>query len=199
MQTINKHKTIYEIIFQQRNIFLDIFMVLVSVALLGIMANIRVSLWPVPITMQTFGVFLIAFFFGSRKGFLTILAYLLAGLVGFGVFAGYKSGYAIFLGPTAGYLIGFLFMAFFVGRMIEKGYGRTKKSVLACMIIGNIILYAFGLIGLWFYLGNIGLWKILTAGLVPFLIGDAIKIAGAVALFPYLWKGSEKLKISGTS
>ena len=193
MQIINKHKTIYEIIFQQRNIFLDIFLILVSVALLGIMANIRIPLWPVPVTMQTFGVFLIAFFFGSRKGFLTIAAYLLAGIVGFGVFAGYKSGYAAFLGPTAGYLIGFLFMAFFVGKLIEKGYGRTKSSVFLCMIIGNIILYTFGLTGLWLYLGKIGIWKVLMAGLIPFIIGDAIKIAGAVALFPYLWKGSEKL------
>ena len=193
MQTINKHKTIYEIIFQQRNVFLDIFMILVSVALLGIMANIRVPLWPVPITMQTFGVFLIAFFFGSRKGALTILAYILAGVVGFGVFAGYKSGMAAIIGPTGGYIIGFLGAAFIVGYMIEKGYGRTKKSVFWCMVVGNLIIYLFGLTGLWFYLGNIGIWKILMAGAIPFIIGDAIKIGLAVALFPYLWKGSEKL------
>ena len=61
------------------------------------------------------------------------------------------------------------------------------------MVIGNVIIYAFGLIGLKVYLGEIGLFKLLMAGLIPFLIGDSIKIAGAVALFPYLWKGSEKL------
>jgi len=199
METAIENKTLYEILFKQRNVLLDIFMVLLSVAFLGVMANIRVPLWPVPITMQTFGVFLVAFFFGSRKGLLSILTYLLAGVVGFGVFAGYKSGMAVFLGPTAGYLVGFLFAAFVVGYMIEKGYGRTKKSVLYCMVIGNLIIYAFGLIGLKLYLGNVGLLKLLMAGLIPFLIGDALKIVGAVALFPYLWKGAEKLKISGTS
>lgn len=193
METANKYKTWYEIIFRQRNVFLDIFMVLFSVVFLGVMANIRIPLWPVPITMQTFGVFLIAFFFGSRKGFLSILAYVLAGVVGFGVFTGYKSGMAALIGPTGGYLIGFLFMAFFVGLMIEKGYGRTKKSVLLCMVVGEIILYTFGLTGLWLFLGRVGLWKVLMLGLFPFVVGDALKIIGAVALFPYLWKGSERL------
>lgn len=194
-----RYKTLYELIFKQRNLFLDIFMILVSVAFLGLMANIRIPLWPVPITMQTFGVFLIAFFFGSRKGILTILAYILAGIIGFGVFSGNKSGITALLGPTGGYIIGFLFMAFFVGKMIEKGHGRTKRSVLLCMFVGEIILYIFGLTGLWLYLGNASLIKVLSLGFFPFIIGDLIKIAGAVALFPYLWKGSEKLKISGTS
>ena len=61
------------------------------------------------------------------------------------------------------------------------------------MIIGNIIIYAFGLVGLKLYLGQITLLKLLMAGLIPFLIGDFLKILGAVALFPYLWKGADKL------
>ena len=165
-----ENKTLYEALFKQRNVFLDIFMILVSVAFLGVMANIRIPLWPVPITMQTFGVFLIAFFFGSRKGFLAILAYILAGLLGIGVFAGYKSGFGVLLGPTAGYIIGFLFMAMVVGLMIEKGYGRSKSSVLLCMLIGEIILYAFGLTGLWFYLGNVSFIELLMLGFIPFII-----------------------------
>lgn len=195
METAVKYKTLYEILFRQKNVFLDIFMISFSVVFLAVMANLRIPLWPVPITMQTFGIFLIAFFFGSKKGFLSTLAYILAGVLGFGVFAGYKSGTAAILGPTGGYIIGFLFMVFFVGKMIEKGYGRTKKSVLWCMIIGEVILYAFGLTGLWLFLGNVSLWKVLTLGLFPFIIGDAIKIAGAVALFPYLWKGCEKVSL----
>ena len=188
-----ENKTLYEVLFKQRNVFLDMFMILCSVAFLGLMANIRIPLWPVPITMQTFGVFLIAFFFGSRKGFLAILAYVLAGLVGFSVFAGYKSGIAVFLGPTAGYIIGFLFMVLVVGLMIEKGYGRSKSSVLFCMLVGEVILYIFGLTGLWLYLGNVSFIKVLMLGFVPFIIGDVLKIMGAVALFPYLWKGAERI------
>jgi len=191
METQNK--TLYELYFKQKNIFLDIFMVLSSVVFLAIMANIRIPLWPVPITMQTFGVFVIAFFFGSRKGFLSVLAYILAGIVGFGVFAGYKSGMSAILGPTGGYFVGFLFAAFFAGLLIEKGYGRTKKSVFVCMIFGSLIIYLFGLIGLKMYFVNYGILKLLMVGVFPFLIGDALKAIAAVALFPYLWKGSEKL------
>ncbi len=189
METINeiKYKTIYDLLFKQKNILIDIFLMGFSVVLLGIMANITIPLWPVPITMQTFGIFLIAFFFGSRKGFLTILLYIVAGLIGFGVFAGHKSGIAAVLGPTGGYIIGFLFMAFFVGKMIEKGHGRTKKSVLLVMLTGNLILYGFGLAGLWLFLGNVSLWTVLMAGLIPFLIGDILKIIAAVQLFPWLW------------
>ncbi|MEA2036228.1 MAG: biotin transporter BioY [Nanoarchaeota archaeon] len=193
MQTTNKHKTMYELIFKQRNLLVDTFIVILSVAFLGLMANIRVPLWPVPITMQTFGIFLVAFFFGSRKGLIAMLAYISAGIIGIGVFTGYGSGIKHLIGPTGGYLIGFLGAAFIVGYMIEKGYGRTKKSIFWCMVIGNLTIYFLGLIGLWIYLGNIGLWKVLMAGLIPFLIGDVIKILGAVALFPYLWKCSEKL------
>lgn len=200
MEIINKnelkYKTIYDLLFKQKNIFIDIFLMSFSVVLLAIMANITIPLWPVPITMQTFGIFLIAFFFGSRKGLLTISLYITAGLIGFGVFTGHKSGMAAVLGPTGGYIIGFLFMAFFVGKMIEKGYGRTKKSVLLVMIIGSLILYGFGLTGLWLFLGNVGIWKILMAGLISFIVGDLIKIAAAMALFPVLWSAGQKFYLS---
>jgi len=193
MQTLNKNKTLYELYFNSRNVFLDIFMVLVSVVFLGIMANIRIPLWPVPITMQTFGVFLVAFFFGSRKGLLSILAYILAGIVGFGVFSGGASGISALMGPTGGYILGFLATVFVVGYMIEKGYGRSRRSVLLCMVVGNLLIYVFGVIGLRFYFAEFTWWKIMMVGVIPFLIGDLIKIIGAVALFPYLWKGSEKI------
>ncbi len=205
MELVGKNKvvfgprTLYEAYFGYRNIFIDISMVVLSVVFMAIMANIRIPLWPVPITMQTFGVFLIAFFFGSRKGVVSILAYILAGVLGFGVFAGYKSGFAAIMGPTGGYIIGFLFAVFFVGYLIERGYGRTKMSVFVCMVIGNIIIYFFGLIGLRLYFQNASFFKILTMGLFPFLVGDFLKILGAVYLFPYLWKGSERFRITRQS
>jgi biotin transport system substrate-specific component len=190
---LTENKTLYQALFKQRSMFLDIFMVLCSVAFLGVMANITIPLWPVPVTMQTFGVFLIAFFFGSREGFFAILAYIIAGIAGIGLFTGYNSGFGVLLGPTGGYIIGFLLMALFVGQMIEKGYGRSKRSVLLCMFVGEIILYIFGLAGLWLYLGDVSFIEVLMLGFVPFILGDLIKIAGAVALFPYLWKKSEEL------
>ncbi|MBL7054968.1 biotin transporter BioY [Candidatus Woesearchaeota archaeon] len=195
METVNelKYKTIYGLIFKQKNIFIDLCLMSFSVVFLAILANIKIPLWPVPITMQTFGIFLIAFFFGSRKGLLTILIYTVAGLLGFGVFTGYKSGMIAVLGPTGGYIIGFLFMAFFVGKMIEKGHGRTKKSVLIVMLTGNLILYGFGLTGLWIFLGDVSLWTVLMAGLVPFIVGDVLKIIAAMAFFPWVWDISQKI------
>jgi len=188
-----EYKTIYDILFKQKNIFIDASMFALSVVFMAAMANIMIPLWPVPITLQTFGVFIVAFFFGSRKGLVAMLSYVLAGIAGFGVFAGFKAGPAAIIGPTGGYILGFLACVFVVGLMIERGYGRTKKSVLLCMVIGNAIIYAFGLVGLRLFLGDVGLWELLMAGLIPFLVGDALKMVAAVGLFPYLWKGSQKL------
>lgn len=185
--------TLYDLMFKQKSLFVDIFLMGFSVFLLGVMANIRIPIWPVPITMQTFGVFLVAFFFGSRKGLLTLILYLIVGVLGFGIFSGYNSGIGTLLGPTGGYIIGFLFCVFFVGRMIEKGYGRDKKSIILLMVIGSFIIYTFGLLGLWFVFGNIGFIKILQIGLLPFLIGDLLKILLAIGLFPMLWNKAQDI------
>ena len=83
-------------------------------------------------------------------------------------------------------------MVLIVWWMTEKGYGRSKKSVLMSMLVGEIVLYTFGLAGLWLYSGNVSFAKVLMLGFAPFIIGDS-KALGAVALFPYLWKGAEKL------
>ncbi|MBI2557929.1 biotin transporter BioY [Candidatus Woesearchaeota archaeon] len=196
MSTVHemKYKTLYEILYKQRTIFLDIFIISMSVVFMAAMANLQIPLWPVPITMQTFGIFTVAFFFGSRKGLISIAAYVLAGILGFGVFAGYSSGIKVIFGATGGYIIGFLFMAFFVGWMIEKGYGRTRKSILLCMLAGELVLYAFGLIGLYVWLGEKAtILTTLKYGFFPFIPGDTLKAFMATALFPYLWQGAEKL------
>ncbi len=189
-----KYKTFYEAIFRQRTVFLDIAMVALSVIFLAIIAKIRIPLWPVPITMQTFGVFTIAFFFGSFRGVVSLFAYALAGLMGLSVFAGPKSGLPVFLGPTGGYIVGFIFAAFVVGYLIEKGYGRTRKSVLLVVLVGEAVIYAIGLPWLAAALPTLTFFGVLKAGLIPFIIGDAVKALAAVGLFPYLWKGAEKIK-----
>ncbi len=188
MRHVVKHDTLYEAFFKYRNILTDVFLMMLSVVVMAVLANVRVPLWPVPITMQTFGVFLIAFFFGSRKGLVAMLLYLVVGLLGFGVFTGYKSGYSAFIGSTGGYLIGFLVAVFLVGYLVEKGFGKSKVKVIYAMMAGNAVIYLFGLVGLGFYL-DVGVWKLLMLGLFPFLIGDALKIVVAMQLFPYLFSG----------
>ena len=155
------------------------------------MANIAVPLWPVPITLQTLGVFSIAFFLGSKRGLLAMLAYVGAGISGLGVFAGFKAGPAALIGPTGGYIVGFLACVYLIGWMIENGFGRSKASVAGCMVLGNLIIYASGLAGLKLFLGDIGLWELLLAGVIPFLVGDALKILAAMAVFPHLWRRGE--------
>jgi len=193
--------------------FLDLAMIALSVAFMALFANIQISnditilnwkipLGPVPITMQTFGVFTLAFWFGSRKGAIALATYALVGAVGIGVFAKFGSGMGVFIslqegairfGPTGGYIIGFILAAFVVGYLIERGYGRTFLSVCICILIGEIIIYAIGLPWLWLALPDSTLIQILVWGLFPFIIGHTLKALAAAGLFPFFWKGAEKL------
>lgn len=193
-QTNAKHKNLYEAYFKTKDIFLDIFLMSVAVALLGSLAQIRFPLWPVPITMQTFGIFTIAFFFGARKGTLTMLLYLLIGVAGIGVFSGGKSGIQTLLGPTGGYLIGFVFAVLILGILIEKGWGRNLPSILVCMLLAEILIYIPGLIGLAYSFPDSTFNEILTMGFIPFIVGDGIKALFAALIFPYLWQGADKIK-----
>ena len=177
------HKTIYDGLFKEKNLIIDSFVMIFSVFFLAILSNIRIPIWPVPITMQTLGIFAIAFTFGYRRGALSILLYILTGIFGVAVFSGYKSGISAIMGPTGGYIIGFLAMVLVVGYMVEKGMGRNIKSVILVLFIGQSVLYLFGLMGLWMYL-NVGILEILKLGLFPFLIGDVIKAILAVSIFP---------------
>ncbi len=193
---LNRNKPIYDLVFSQTSWMIDTFFILCSIMMLGLMANIRVPLWPVPITLQTLGVFLVAFFFGSRKATLSIAGYIAAGILGFSVFAGYASGAGVLFGPTAGYIIGFLPMVFILGWLIERGNGRSFKSVIGCMLIGEAVLYLCGLAGLYFYLGGPSLLELIKIGLVPFIIGDILKIGLAGWTFPYLFKKAEEINPS---
>jgi biotin transport system substrate-specific component len=148
--------------------------------------------YPVPITGQTFAVLMIAALLGARRGALCILTYLAEGLLGLPVFAQGKAGLAAFLGPTGGYLVGFVGAAYLVGALAQRGWDRRIATTILAMVLGNMALYACGLAWLFCLvhlmaepLGGRG---ILAVGLYPFLVGDVVKIALAVALLPCGWK-----------
>lgn len=131
---------------------------------------------PVPITGQTFGVLLLGALLGSRYGTAVVAAYVLEGIIGLPVFAGWKGGVAALFGPTGGYIIGFVFAAFVVGRLVELGWAKRFDLTLTALLIGNAVIYAFGLPWLAFFVG----WdKTLQLGLLPFLPGDLLKLAAA--------------------
>ena len=143
--------------------------------LLTISAKVKIPFYPVPMTMQTFVVLLMGITFGWKIGIATISLYLLEGIIGLPVFAGTPEkgiGLAYFMGPTMGYLIGFLFATFFAG------YLKLNTNIFIVflkLILSVSIIYIFGIL----WLGNLIGWDkpIFELGLIPFLLAELFKIS----------------------
>jgi len=160
----------------------------IGVALLWISSKIQIPLWPVPVTMQTFVVLTLGCAYGTRLGLATVLAYLAAGAVGLPMFAGgwtEGGGLVHLYGPTGGYLVGFAVAAAICGRLAERGWDRSVSRAALAMLIGNLVIYALGVAWL---AAQIGIEPALRHGLMPFLVGDALKIALGAATLPLAWK-----------
>ncbi len=150
-------------------------------------AQAAIPIGPVPITMQTFAVLFVGALLGSRRGALSVFAYLTEGVMGFPFFAGGASGASYLAGPTGGYLIGFVFAAFVTGVLTERGWDRHVATTVAAMLLGSIVFYVFALARLAILPG----WdfeKVLRFGLYPFIPGDLAKIALAAVALPAGWK-----------
>jgi len=160
--------------------------------LIAVCAQIYVPLYPIPITMQTFAVFLIGLTFGWRLGGFTIFLYLIEGALGLPVFAKGASGLAVFTGPTAGFLLGFVLVAIVCGWFAERGFDRSFAKLFVSLIVSNALLYSLGLLWLGIFIG----WDkpVLELGLYPFILGDLIKILLVVILLPLSWKFVNRLK-----
>jgi len=161
-------------------------LVLVGSLFLAACAQIVIPLQPVPITGQTFGVLLIGAAFGAKRGAVTLMVYLIEGALGLPFFAGGASGLRVLAGPTAGYLIGFVAAAYVIGWMAERGMERTVRTSFVPFLVGTAIIYFFGVSWLAFVLGDIA--KAIALGLLPFLVGDAIKLIAAALVLPGVWR-----------
>ncbi len=162
----------------------DIVLVLGFAILTGISAKLKIEIWPVPITMQTFVVLLAGALLGSKKGALSQITYLLIGMSGLPWFVR-GGGIGYIMSPTFGYIIGFVFAAYSIGWLCERGFDRNLKTAILAMLIGNIILYIPGL----FWLAKfIGFGKVLAVGFYPFILGDLLKFILAGVLLPLGWK-----------
>ena len=163
---------------------INVFLILFGTLLLTISAKVQVPFWPVPMTMQTFVVFLIGSTYGVRLSFLTLVAYLIEGALGLPVFA--SGGGIIYLtGPTAGYLYGMTIAAAVISYFANMGYSTSYLKSFISIIIGSIIIFTLGVL----YLGSIiGYSKAFQAGLLPFVPSELFKIALAVLLIPTLNK-----------
>lgn len=168
----------------------DIILVLIFCLLTAISAKIKIEIGPVPLTMQTFAVLLSGALLGSKRGALSQLTYLLMGLVGIPWFAR-GGGFQYILSPTFGYIIGFVFAAFLVGWLCERGWQKDVKRAILAIILGNTLIYIFGLS---YLVKFVPFENLLEAGLYPFLLGDAIKIVFAGSALPFSFKLVQNFK-----
>ena len=173
-----------------RSLATDIALIFAGAVLTSISAQIAIPMWPVPITGQTFAVLLVGAVLGASRGALSMITYFSMGAAGLPVFTGAVAG--ITFGTTFGYLVGFIAAAAVVGWLGQLHWHKKVSGVLASFLIGNAVIYMFGLPWLAFALANLSLASdlgaVLAAGLVPFLVGDAIKMALASAALPLAWK-----------
>lgn len=164
-------------------------LVVAGIAILAVAAKIKVPMWPVPMTMGTFAVLSLGAAYGARLGLVTILGYMIVGMLGFDVFAGSSAeayGLSYMMGGTGGYLVGYVLATVALGMLARKGWDRSAPKMAGAMLLGNVLIYVPGLL----WLGVLYGWDkpILDWGLTPFLMGDALKLALAALLLPAAWK-----------
>lgn len=148
-------------------------------------AHVSVPMLPVPMTLQTLAVLIVGGAYGARLGAATLALYAAEGAAGLPVFAPTADGYPGIMGPTGGYIIGFILAAGLVGYLAQKRWDRNAFTTLAAMLLGAAVLYIPGLIWLNGFVGDVG--KTLQYGLYPFVIGDVIKAVLAAIAFPAAW------------
>ena len=177
----------------QKNKTYNIVLIAVSAALIAICSWISITIGPVPFTLQTMAIFAVLMTIGGARGSVAVIIYLLLGLVGVPVFAGFKGGPASFLGPTGGFLVGFA-VASLVWILLEKllrdnmSSSAVKRILYGVInaVICEVVMYTIGVI--WFMAvygqqtGPIGLGATLAMCVVPFIIPDIVKIAVAIVI-----------------
>lgn len=165
--------------FSREGFVSDVFRILAADVLLILCAQVAIPLpWtPVPVTGQTFGVFLVAVLLGSRRGALALGLYLLEGAAGLPVFQPFgMAGPARFFGPTAGYLLSYPVAAFFVGWLVERGAAKSFFRLSSALVAGDALIFVGGCAWLAAAL-RLPAGAVLSQGVLPFLPGELIKLA----------------------
>jgi biotin transport system substrate-specific component len=160
-----------------------IVLVALGTALMALSAKVNLPLPYVPMTLQTLVVLMIGAAYGWRLGSATMIAYLAEGALGLPVFAGPVGGIAPLVGPTAGYLFGFVLAAFVTGWLAERRWDRSVLLLFAAMAVGHVAILAagFGWLAFGLSLGAAKAWQV---GIVPFISASLVKNALGAALLP---------------
>ena len=180
---------------------LDAGLVVAGAALVAVLAQVSIPLWPVPITGQTLGVIVVGAALGSRRGALSLITYMLVGLAGLPVFADFTGSIAAVAKPSFGFVIGFIFSAFVAGWFAEREWDRRPALAFLGFAIASLMPFLFGLPYLAFILNvvmgyDLTFVEILEAGLFPFIIGGIIKAGLAALIIPGAWALVRKVDAS---
>ena len=176
------------------------FLAVSGTVLIALAAKTQVPFWPVPMTLQTLAIVVIAAAFGLRLAVATVLLYLAEGFFGLPVFAGAAAGPAYFAGPTAGFLAGFVVAAAIIGVAADRGLSRNPFKLFGVMLVADAILLAMGFVWLAFMFVSaktgttLGAETALQVGILPFLPGELVKLVLASCLLPALWQVLERLR-----
>src|SRR5215211_1422414 len=186
MNTYAKADTLMEAALAPLDWTRSVGLVIVFSLFIAAAAQFAIHIGPIPITGQTFAVLLTGALLGSRLGAAAVIAYLIEGALGLPFFAAGGAGLVRFLGPTGGYLVAFPAAAFIAGAFAEHGWDKRYPTAVAAMAIGSLIIFLGG--WAWYaILTNTPPVAAFKISVLPFLLGDAIKIALAAAVLPTGW------------
>lgn len=168
----------------------ELFWIITFSVLTALSAQVAVPTQPVPFTLQTMLVLLSGAFLGSRKSAYSQILYLVIGVIGVPVFAGFTFGFAKLFGPTGGYLLTFPFAAFLVGYILE---GKNNSIlIILSFIAGQLLIFLAGALYLSVFMGG-DFYKALFSGAIIFSVWDIIKIAAAFSIYKAVSKKYPKL------
>ncbi len=153
-------------------------------AVLCVLAPFSIPVGPIPISLATFGLYLSVIILGRKKAVSVCLMYLLIGFIGLPVYSGFSGGPARLLGPTGGYLLGYILLTIVAGMIVDK-FPKNRWLCLLGLVIGTMVCYMLGTAWLAYQMG-ISFKEALVIGVFPFLIGDIIKMAAAVWIGPVI-------------
>ncbi|WP_439593181.1 biotin transporter BioY [Microbacterium sp.] len=170
----------------------DAGLVLAGAALVAVLAQVSIPLWPVPITGQTLGVIVVGAALGARRGAAALVTYMLIGLAGLPVFADFIGSLAAVAKPSFGFVIGFVFSAYVAGWFAERAWDRRPVLAFAGFAAASAVPFVFGIpymaVVLNVVMGlDLSFVQILEAGLFPFIVGGLVKAAIAALAIPGAW------------
>jgi biotin transport system substrate-specific component len=160
-----------------------------GIGFLSLLAQISIPVpgSPVPVTGQTLGVLLIGTTYGARLGFFTFASYLLAGIAGAPIFAGSSHGIEKLTGATGGYLFGMLVASLLLGYLADRKADQKFRTSFPALLLGDLVIFTFGLA--WLHASLDMTWAAtFKAGLTPFILGEALKIAITATSLPLVWR-----------